>query len=77
MPAVVYRIRVKGVLRPEWSSWFDGMDVTPEVDDEATLSGLVADQPALHGLLARVRDLGLTLISVTRVEQPPRAEGNQ
>ena len=61
-----YEIRVKGSLGPEWSTWFDGLTITPQDGDETTLVGPVADQPALHGLLAKIRDLGLTLI---RVEQ--------
>jgi hypothetical protein len=67
MPAV-YRIRVKGHLTPEWSEWFDDMTITLEPDGDTILSGPVVDQPALHGLLIKVRDLGLTLISVDRVE---------
>jgi hypothetical protein len=63
---ISYEIRVKGNLGPEWSAWFDGLTITPQVGDETTLVGQVADQPALHGLLAKIRDLGLTLI---RVEQ--------
>jgi hypothetical protein len=65
----VYRIRVKGHLPPEWSEWFDDMTITLEPDGDTILSGLVVDQPALHGLLIKVRDLGLTLISVDRVEE--------
>ncbi len=64
MGPTVYRIRVKGQLRPEWSEWFDGLTVTPE-RGVTTLVGPVLDQPALHALLARVRDLGLVLLSVT------------
>jgi hypothetical protein len=67
MPAV-YRIRVKGHLTPEWSEWFNDMTITLEPDGDTILSGPVVDQPALHGLLIKVRDLGLTLISVDRVE---------
>jgi hypothetical protein len=66
MPAV-YRIRVKGHLTPEWSEWFNDMTITLEPDGDTILSGPVVDQPALHGLLIKVRDLGLTLISVDRV----------
>lgn len=64
----VYKIRLKGHLAPEWSEWFDNMTITLEPDGDTILSGPVADQPALHGLLIKVRDLGLTLISVDRVE---------
>ena len=61
-----YRIRVEGRLEPRWTSWFDGLELTQELDGTTTLEGQVADQAALHGLLARVRDTGLTLVSVTR-----------
>lgn len=68
---VHYCIRVKGHLGPQWSEWFDWMTVTLEADGTTTLSGSIADQSALHGLLARVRDLGLELISVSQ-EDPGR-----
>jgi hypothetical protein len=64
-----YQIRVKGTLEPRWSDWFDGLALAQEANDETTLTGLVADQPALHGLLAKVRDLGLPLLAVIRIEQ--------
>ncbi len=64
MPATIYRIRVKGQLNPQWSEWFDGMTITPEPDGDTTISGLVSDQPALHALLVKVRDLGLTLVAL-------------
>ncbi len=69
MPPAVYRIRVRGHLRAEWSEWFDGMALTLEANGDTTLAGPVADQPALHALLARVRDLGLTLLAVS-VDEP-------
>ena len=65
--ADIYRIRVRGQLGERWSEWFDGMQITNEANGEAVLVGRVADQAALHGLLIRVRDLGLPLIAVTRV----------
>jgi hypothetical protein len=65
---ILYHIRVNGHLRPEWTEWFDGMTITQETNGDTTLSGLVADQAALHGLLVKVRDLGLVLVSVDRVE---------
>jgi hypothetical protein len=68
MAPTLYRIRVQGHLRLEWSEWFDDMTITLEENGDTTLSGLVADQPALHGLLIKVRDLGLTLISVSQVK---------
>ena len=64
----IYQIRVKGNLDQRWSDWFDGFTVTLQADDETSLTGPVADQAALHGLLAKVRDLGLPLLSVKRVE---------
>ena len=64
--SLTYEIRVKGNLGPEWSSWFDGFTITTEDDGETILVGQVADQPALHGLLAKIQNLGLTLV---RVEQ--------
>jgi hypothetical protein len=64
-----YEIRVAGVLEPHWSAWFDGLEVTSDDQrGETVMAGPVADQAALHGLLAKVRDLGLTLIAVHRIE---------
>ena len=63
----VYRIRVKGNLDQGWSEWFEGFSIVPEGDDETLLVGNVMDQAALHSLLARIRDLGLPLLSVQRV----------
>ena len=63
-----YEIRVKGLLDEKWSGWFDGFAITPQGDDETLLTGPVADQSALHGLLGKIRDLGLPLLSVKRVE---------
>ena len=60
-----YRIRIQGRLEPRWSSWFDGMSVTAAEDGTTVLRGHVDDQAALHGLIQRVRDLGLTLLEVT------------
>jgi hypothetical protein len=61
-----YQIRVKGALDQTWWEWFDGFDLFPQADEETILSGLVADQAALHGLLVKIRNLGLPLISVER-----------
>jgi hypothetical protein len=63
-----YEIRLKGHLAPRWAAWFDGLSLSSENDGTTIISGLVADQAALHGLLHRVRDIGLPLVSVTRVE---------
>ena len=60
-------IRIKGHIAPHWSDWFAGLTVT-QTDDETILTGEVDDQAALFGLLARVRDLGLSLLSVNSVE---------
>jgi hypothetical protein len=67
----IYEIRVKGNLDPQWSDWFDGFTVTQQENDETLLTGLVADQPALHGLLAKIRDLGLPLLAVTHIGGVP------
>jgi hypothetical protein len=61
-----YEIRLKGHLEPRWADWFDGLTVTQESDGTTVLSGSVVDQAALHGLLGKVRDLGLPLIAVNR-----------
>ena len=63
-----YHIRVRGNLEERWSDWFDGFSITPQTDDQTLLIGVVADQAALHGLLAKIRDLGLPLLSLERVE---------
>jgi hypothetical protein len=60
----VYRIRVKGALDDKWSDWFDGFTTVPQANGETVLTGLVPDQCALHGLLAKICDLGLPLLSV-------------
>jgi hypothetical protein len=65
---VHYEIRVKGVLGSGWSAWFDGLEVTSDERGQTTLAGPVADQAALHGLLAKIRDLGLELLEVRRTD---------
>jgi hypothetical protein len=62
-----YEIRIKGHLDDKWADWFDGLSITREDNGETLLRGLVVDQAALHGLLRKVRDLGMTLLSVTHV----------
>ncbi len=64
----VYQIRLKGHLGCEWANWFAGMTIALEANGDTLLTGSVADQAALHGLLKRVRDLGLPLVSVNPVE---------
>ncbi len=64
----VYEIRVKGHLDGRWSEWFDGLVISNLKNGEAVLSGEIVDQAALHGALIKVRDLGLPLLAVSRVE---------
>ena len=64
----VYRIKVKGHLDSSWSEWFEGLAVTNEENETTALTGTVVDQAALHGLIAKVRDMGLPLLLVERVE---------
>jgi hypothetical protein len=64
---MIYQIRIKGHLGRQWTDWFGGLAITPVEDGETLLTGLVADQAALHGLLKKIRDLGTPLISVIRV----------
>ena len=74
----LYEIRVRGHLEPRWTAWFDGMRLTHETDGITSIHGPVVDQAALHGLLQKLRDTGLPLVSVTSVaaDQPgvPRPE---
>jgi hypothetical protein len=64
---LVYQIRIKGELGPRWSEWFDDLAITLEEDGNTLLSGMVVDQAALHGILKKVRDLGMPLVSVNSV----------
>jgi hypothetical protein len=64
----VYCLIVKGHLGGEWSEWFDGLTITRAANGETHLIGPVADQTALHGVLLKIRDLGLPLLSLTRIE---------
>jgi hypothetical protein len=63
-----YEIRIKGHLDDQWADWFGGLTLTLKEDGNTLLTGMVADQAALHGLLRKVRDLGMALISVNRIE---------
>ena len=65
---MVYQIRIKGHLGSQWTDWFEGLTITLEDNGDTLLTGLVIDQAALHGLLKKVRDLGLPLVSVSPVE---------
>ena len=64
----IYQIIVSGHLDFKWKDWFDGFDINHQSNNETLMVGQVADQAALHGLLAKIRDLGLSLSSVTRLE---------
>jgi hypothetical protein len=63
----VYQIRIKGYLSQQWTDWFEGLTITPEENGDTLLTGVVVDQAALHGILKRVRDLGVPLLSVNSV----------
>jgi hypothetical protein len=64
-----YEIRVKGHISASWSSWFEGLDLRHEESGETVLSGPLADEAALHGVLAKIRDLGLPLVEMKRKDQ--------
>jgi hypothetical protein len=70
---VLYQIRVQGHLGSQWTDWFEGLTITLEEDSNTLLTGPVVDQAALHGLLKKVRDLGMPLVSVNPVE-PDQAD---
>jgi hypothetical protein len=71
---VHYELRVRGVLDRHWSSWFDGLQVSSDAPGQTLIAGPVVDQAALHGLLAKVRDLGLPLLSVHRIDPEQESE---
>jgi len=68
---VVYQIRIKGHLGHQWTDWFEGLTITLEDSGDTLLTGPVVDQAALHGLLKKVRDLGMPLVSVSPLEPGP------
>ena len=74
---VVYQIRIKGHLDRQWTDWFEGLSIALEDNGDTLLTGPVVDQAALHGLLRKVRDLGIPLISVNRVKPDPPEGPNQ
>jgi hypothetical protein len=71
-----YEIRIQGTFSPEWTEWFEGMEIRQEGEEQTVLAGPIVDQAALHGLLARVRALNITLLSVSSVPpaEPPAAQ---
>ena len=71
----IYQIRIKGHLDSQWTDWFGGLSITLEDNGDTLLTGSVVDQAALHGLLKRVRDLGMPLVSVSPVE-PSQADAS-
>jgi hypothetical protein len=68
-PMSWYEIRIKGHLDKRWSDWFGGLAITHPVEGETLLAGPVRDQAALHGVLAQIRDLGLSLLSINQSEK--------
>jgi hypothetical protein len=72
---IYYAIRIAGHLSTQWMDWFEGLHISLETDGNTLIAGPLADQAALHGLLKKVRDLGLSLISVNQV--PPPESTNQ
>lgn len=70
---LIYQIRIRGHLGEQWSAWFSGLTITLEDNGDTLLTGPVADQAALHGLLKEVRDLGIPLVSVSPVDSRPKA----
>ena len=65
----LYQIRVRGILDKKWAAWFDGFAISWKGQDETVLTGRVIDQAALHGILSKVRDLGLDLLLAKRIEE--------
>ncbi len=74
---ITYEIRVEGLIDKMWTDWFNGMTIIYENEDETVLVGKLPDQTALHGVLDRIRDLGLGLISVRRVDVDGDRSGPQ
>jgi hypothetical protein len=66
---MVYQIRIKGHLGQQWTDWFEGLTITQEDNGDTLLTGPVVDQAALHGLLKKVRDVGIPLVSLVRIVQ--------
>jgi hypothetical protein len=75
--ATTYEIRLKGHLPQHWSDWLDRLTITHAPNGETILTGPLRDQAALFGVMLKVRDLGLTLLSVNQVEPEPSGDGNK
>lgn len=73
----LYEIRVGGHLNKRWDDWFEGLTVTRTSNGETMLTGIIADQSALHGMLRKIRDLGIPLRSVNRIESGDRDDNPQ
>ena len=67
----IFQIRIQGHLGQQWAGWFDGLTIVLEEDGNTLLSGLVIDQSALHGILKKIRDLGMPLLSVNSIDPDP------
>ena len=72
----IYEIKLKGHLNKSWADWFEGLTFTHKSDGTTTLTGEIVDQAALHGMLKKIRDLGLPLLSVNQVEPMQKTEKN-
>lgn len=70
----VYQIRLKGHLGRQWTTWFEGLTITHERNGETLLTGAVVDQAALHGLLRKVRDIGMPLLSVVQISPDTKTD---
>jgi hypothetical protein len=75
-PVPAYEIRVAGLLAPRWSAWFDGMTIDPAADGTTVIRGPVVDQAALHGLLQKLRDVGIPLVSLTQIPSTAPVESS-
>ena len=72
-----YLIKVQGQLDGRWSDWFDGLTIAPQANGETWLEGVIMDQPALHGVLKKLRDLGLPILLVEQLLPGRECEGNE
>ena len=77
MVSEVYRITIKGHLDDEWSGWLEGLTITRTDDGETILTGPIVDQTALHGVLIKIRDLGLPLLGLSRIEPERESESTR